>query len=261
MGWDPNVYLSFEVERTRPAIELLARVPNGSPANIADLGCGPGNSTALLVARWPHARIEGIDSSPDMLDEAAESGVRATWCQADIADWNPQHKVDVIFANAAFQWVADHRILLPRLMSFLDQGGTLAFQVPRNFDEPCHRLLHAVAQDGPWAPKLNGVRDWWNVCAPDDYFSTLEPHSARIDIWETRYLQVLDGEDAIFRWMSGTGLRPFAAALKGAERDAFLAEYKSRLAEAYPMRASGKTLYPFQRLFCVAVRSDYANKA
>ena len=254
MAWDPNVYLSFEAERTRPAIELLARVPNSSPANIADLGCGPGNSTALLAARWPAARVEGIDSSPAMLEEAAKSGVRANWLHADIAEWTPQHKVEVIFANAAFQWVGDHHSLLPRLMAFLCQGGTLAFQVPRNFDEPCHTLIHAVAQDGPWASKLNGVRDWWNVCAPEDYFSILEPQAARIDIWETRYMQVLEGEDAVFRWMSGTGLSPFAAALEGAERDAFLAEYKARLAQAYPMRASGKTLYPFRRLFCVAVR-------
>jgi trans-aconitate 2-methyltransferase len=254
MAWDPNIYLSFEAERTRPALELLARVSNSSPANVVDLGCGPGNSTALLAARWPHALVEGIDSSPDMLDEAAKSAVRAKWLQADIADWTPQQKVDVIFANAAFQWVADHRTLLPRLMSFLDQNGTLAFQVPCNFDEPCHTLIQAVAQEGSWAPKLNGVRDWWNVCAPEDYFSMLEPHATRIDIWETRYVQVLEGEDAVFRWMSGTGLRPFAAALEGAEREAFLAEYKSRLAEAYPIRASGKTLYPFRRLFCVAIR-------
>ncbi|MGA7711624.1 MAG: trans-aconitate 2-methyltransferase [Rhizomicrobium sp.] len=254
MAWDPNIYLSFEAERTRPALELLARVPNSSPANVVDLGCGPGNSTALLAARWPHALVEGIDSSPDMLDEAAKSAVRAKWSQADIADWTPQQKGDVIFANAAFQWVADHRTLLPRLMSFLDQNGTLAFQVPCNFDEPCHTLIQAVAREGSWAPKLNGVRDWGHVCAPEDYFSMLEPHATRIDIWETRYLQVLEGEDAVFRWMSGTGLRPFAAALDGAERDTFLAEYKLRLADAYPMRASGKTLYPFRRLFCVAIR-------
>ena len=254
MAWDPNIYLSFEAERTRPALELLARVPNSSPANVVDLGCGPGNSTALLAARWPHALVEGIDSSPDMLDEAAKSAVRAKWSQADIADWTPQQKVDVIFANAAFQWVADHRTLLPRLMSFLDQNGTLAFQVPCNFDEPCHTLIQAVAREGSWAPKLNGVCDWGHVCAQEDYFSMLEPHATRIDIWETRYLQVLEGEDAVFRWMSGTGLRPFAAALDGAEREAFLAEYKSRLAKAYPIRASGKTLYPFRRLFCVAIR-------
>ncbi len=254
MAWDPGTYLSFEAERTRPAVELLARVPNASPAHVADLGCGPGNSTALLAERWPNAYVEGIDSSPDMLAEAAKSAVRAQWVKANIAAWTPKDDTDVIFANAAFQWLPDHDRLLPRLMSFIGKGGTLAFQVPRNFDDPCHTFIHSVAQEGPWAAKLRHVRDWWNVFAPEDYFAILEPHAAHIDIWETRYVQVLEGDDAVYRWMSGTGLRPFAAALEGAEREAFLAEYKSRVGQAYPRRASGKTLYPFRRLFAVAVR-------
>jgi len=152
------------------------------------------------------------------------------------------------------QWVPDHEVLLPRLMAMLPEGGVLAFQVPRNFAEPCHTLIHEIAANGPWADKLKGVRDWWNVRTPEDYFAILEPFAARIDIWETRYVQVLEGEDAVYRWMSGTGLRPFAAALEGAEREAFLDAYRQAVAKTYPRRASGKTLYPFQRLFAVAVR-------
>lgn len=253
MTWNPGTYLAFEAERTRPAAELLARIPGESPSYVVDLGCGPGNSTALLAARWPQARIEGVDSSSDMLAEAHRCGVRADWIKADIASWAPARTPGVVFSNAAFQWLNDHHHLLPRLMSFLDKGGVLAFQLPRNFDDPCHTLIRAVAQDGPWAGKLN-LRDWWNVCTPDEYFGILEPHATRVDVWETRYVQVLDGEDAVFRWMSGTGLRPYAAALDGIEREAFLNEYKTRLAKAYPMRPSGKTLYPFRRLFVVARR-------
>jgi trans-aconitate 2-methyltransferase len=254
MAWDPKTYLSFEAERTRPAAELLARVPTSAPAYAVDLGCGPGNSTALLVERWLGARVEGVDSSPDMLAKAAASGMKATWSQADIATWTPGTAPDVIFSNAAFQWVPDHAVLLPRLMATLAEGGVLAFQVPRNFTEPCHTLIRDIAANGPWVSKLKDVRDWWNVLEPAQYFAILEPHASRIDIWETCYQQVLEGEDAVFRWMSGTGLRPFAAALEGAEREAFLAAYRQAAAKAYPMRASGKTLYPFRRLFALAMR-------
>ncbi len=252
MAWDPKTYLSFEAERTRPAVELLARVTIDAPARVVDLGCGPGNSTALLAARWPDAELEGVDSSAEMLEEARNSGIRARWTQADIATWTPATRYNAIFSNATYQWVPDHPQLLPRLVSHLAHGGVFAFQVPRNFTEPCHTLIHEIAANGPWASKLEGVRDWWNVLEPEAYFGILEPHCRHVDIWETRYVQVLTGDDAVYRWMMGTGLRPFAGALAGEEREAFLDEYRRRVAAAYPMRASGATLYPFQRLFCVA---------
>ena len=258
MAWDPKTYLSFENERTRPAAELLARVGLESPATIVDLGCGPGNSTALLAARYPRAELEGVDSSVDMLAQARRSGANAQWTIADISTWQPARALELIFSNATFQWVPDHAQLLPRLVSYLKAGGMLAFQVPRNFDEPCHTLIRDVAAQDPWAEKLECVRDWWNVQEPKTYFDILEPICARIDIWETTYLHTLEGEDAVFRWMSGTGLRPFAAVLEGAERDAFLAEYRRRAGEAYPRRKSGITLYPFRRLFCVA-KKDRTN--
>lgn len=252
MAWDPKTYLTFGAERTRPAAELLARVANEAPKRVADLGCGPGNSTALLAARWPDAAIEGIDNSREMLSDARNSGVHAQWVFSDIAEWPPRERYDVIFSNAALQWVPDHRALLPRLMGFLTPGGTFAMQVPRNFDEPCHTLIREVAAGKSWAKKFETVRDWWHVLAPEEYFGALEACAKAIDIWETRYAQVLTGEDAVFRWMSGTGLRPFAAALNEDERAEFLELYRAGVARAYPLRASGATLYPFRRLFLVA---------
>lgn len=254
MAWDPKIYMGFGNERTRPAAELLARVPVERPRKVADLGCGPGNSTALLAARWPDADLEGIDSSPEMLEDARKSGVPARWTLADVAQWSPGAPRDVVYSNATLQWLPDHAALLPRLMSHVAQGGVFAFQVPRNYGEPCHTLIHEIASQGSWSAKLHGIRDSIGVLEPEEYFAILEPHAQSIDIWETRYLQALDGEDAVFRWMSGTGLRPFANALEGAEREAFLAEYKRRVAQAYPRRANGKTLYPFQRLFAVVTR-------
>ena len=252
MAWDPKTYLTFGAERTRPAAELLARIAVEAPARVVDLGCGPGNSTALLAKRWPQADIEGVDNSPEMLAEARGANIRARWSQADIASWQPSGRFDVIYSNATFQWVTDHATLMPRLAPYLADDGVFAFQVPRNFDEPCHTLIHDVAMNGPWAAKLKGVRDWWNVLAPEAYFDILDPHFEHIDVWETRYVQTLTGEDAVYRWMTGTGLRPFANALEGGEREAFLNEYRRRVGKSYPMRASGVTLYPFQRLFCVA---------
>lgn len=252
MAWDPQTYLRFGSERTRPAAELLSRIPLDAPERVADLGCGPGNSTALLAARWGAAHIEGVDSSPEMLNQARASAIKAAWTQADIACWSPRHRLDAIYANAALQWVPRHAALLPQLVSHLSPSGVLAIQVPRNFEEPCHTLIHDVARNGPWADKLRGVQDWWNVLAPEDYFDILEPSCDSVDIWETRYLQTLHGKDAVFEWMSGTGLRPYAAALEGVEREAFLTEYRRRVAQAYPPRMSGVTLYPFRRLFCVA---------
>jgi trans-aconitate 2-methyltransferase len=251
MAWDPKTYLDFSAERTRPAAELLARVKLEVPRKIADLGCGPGNSTELLARRWPDAELEGIDSSQEMLAEARRTSLRVRWTEADIAAWDPPARYDLIFSNATYQWVSDHAALLPRLASFLEPGGVFAFQVPRNFDEPCHTLIHEIAAHGPWSARFKNVREA-HVLSPEAYFEILEPIASRIDIWETRYLQILTGEDAVYRWMIGTGLRPFASALDGEMREAFLAEYRTRVAEIYVLRKDGVTLYPFQRLFCVA---------
>ncbi len=253
MAWDPSTYLAFADERTRPAAELLARVPDESPARVIDLGCGPGNSTALLRARWTGAQIEGLDSSADMLAQARKSGVAADWIQAEIATWSASSPYDVIFSNATFQWLGDHIALLPRLIGFVKPGGVFAFQVPHNMDAPSHVLMRETAAQGPWSAKLRGVREV-QVLAPAAYYDILSPHAAALDIWETEYLHLLKGEDAVYHWVSGTGLRPFVQALDGAEREAFIADYKRHLNEAYPRRAGGTTLFPFRRLFVVARR-------
>jgi trans-aconitate 2-methyltransferase len=251
MAWDPKTYLAFGAERTRPAADLLARVPLQAPGRIADLGCGPGNSTALLRARWPDAEIDAIDCSPEMLKDARESGVSARFLEADIARWTPQAPYDLLFSNAALQWVPGHETLLPRLFSFVRPGGALAVQVPRNFDEFCHRLIREAVADSRWSDGLKEVRDWWNVLTPETYYDLLVPDSHNVDLWETRYFHVLEGKDAVFHWMMGTGLRPFAAALKSPAREAFLEHCRGVLASASPPRADGKTLYRFLRLFFV----------
>jgi trans-aconitate 2-methyltransferase len=253
MSWDPDIYMKFATERTRPAVELLARVPLRRPSRVVDLGCGPGNSTALLAARWPEAKIEGLESSPEMLAKARASGLRASWTEGDVQSWAPAVQYEVIFSNAVLQWISDHHALLPGLMNHVAAGGALAFQVPRNFDAPSHALMRDVASAGPWAEKVAAARER-HVLPPEAYFDILAPLSTSLDIWETTYLQVLEGEDPVLAWVSGTGLRPFVQLLEEEERHAFIAQYRALLREAYPRRPDGKTLFPFQRLFVVARR-------
>ncbi len=254
MSWDPATYLSFEAQRTRPAADLLAHVPANEPNYVVDLGCGTGNSTELLARRWPKARLEGVDSSADMLTKARLGSCGATWIEGDIATWTPTGTPDVIFSNAALHWLGDHATLLPRLVSFLKTGGVFAFQVPNNYDEPSHTVLSELEQDPRWKDRVHRRVAHGAVLTPEAYHAILEPHVATLDIWETRYLQILDGDDAVFRWTSGTALRPFLKALEGEARAAFEAEYRARMAKAYPRQPSGKTLFPFKRLFVVAVR-------
>ena len=251
MSWNPKIYMTFADHRTRPAAELLARVRSEHPARVIDLGCGPGNSTGLLAARWPEADLEGLDSSAAMLAEARASGVPARWIEADLANWTPRAPYDVIFSNATLQWLSGQETLLPRLMGFVKEGGTFAFQVPVNYDAPSHLLMREAAADPRWREKLVNVREIERGRA-EIYYDILKPHAASLDIWQTEYLQVLTGEDAVYRWVSGTGLRLFVDALQGGEREAFIALYKAKLNSAYPRRADGTTLFPFQRLFVVA---------
>jgi trans-aconitate 2-methyltransferase len=253
MSWHPERYLAFNDHRTRPAADLLARVPLVAPERVVDLGCGPGNSTALLAARWPHATVVGVDSSPSMLDKAHASGIQADWLQADIADWAPDAPVDLLFSNAALHWLPDHGALLPRLMSHLRPGGVLAVQMPRNFEAASHVILRELAAQEPWVRHLNGTLRPEPVAPPAWYHDLLAPYAAALDIWQIEYLQVLSGEDPVLRWVEATSLRPVLEALD--EAAAFKEAYGARLREAYPRRPDGTTLFPFLRLFLVAKRA------
>lgn len=253
MSWSAVQYLKFGDERTRPAADLLARVPLQDPKLVIDLGCGPGNSTALLAARYPNARLIGVDSSADMIAKARSEGPKAVdWQQADVSDWRPEAPPDLIYANALFQWLPDHERLFPRLLSQLSRGGVLAIQMPRNFDQPSHTIIREVASAGPWAEKLKGrgLRDPVGDAAR--YFASLESYAKTLDIWETEYCQALKGDDPVLNWVKGTALTPYLSALEGEQKTSFLAELARRLPIAYPRRASGVTLFPFRRIFIIA---------
>lgn len=251
--WNPATYLAYADERSRPFHDLVARIDSRSPATVVDLGCGPGQLTAGLAGRWPQAQIAGIDSSPEMIERAAEHGSdRVAFEVADIADWRPAQPVDVIISNAALQWVPDHLALLPRLVEQLRPGGWLAFQVPGNFDQPSHVLLHALAGDPRFAAAAAG-RERPAAHDPATYLANLARLGCTVDAWETTYLHVLTGPDPVFGWISGTGGRPVLQSLSGPQRVEFEAEYKAQLREAYPEQPFG-TVLPFRRIFVVAQR-------
>ena len=252
--WDPVAYLRFDDERGRPASDLLARVPLDAPRSVVDLGCGTGNSTARLRARWPGARITGVDRSAEMLARARADGPDADWLQADIADWLPPAPVDLVFSNAALHWVERHEHLLPRLVGCLAPGGALAVQVPANTGAPTHRELFALARTARWSARLAGLVRERPVLEPEAVHDLLAPLVSRLDLWTTTYLHVLSGPDPVLAWTRGTTLRPFLGRLAPPEAVAFEADYSERLAAAYPPRADGRVLLPFRRHFLVAVR-------
>ena len=257
MDWDPEQYLTFAPERARPFRELLARVGVERPATVVDLGCGPGNLTLELAERWPGAQVLGLDSSQAMIERAHSdhqpgSGVRFE--VADLREWAPDGPVDVIVSNAVLQWVPDHLPILDRLATLLRPGGWLAFQVPGNFAGATHTELAAVRGSARWQARLDGVAtEQPAVEQPPTYLARLAAAGLRVDAWETTYLQVLQGRDAVLEWMRGTGLRPVLSALSADERAEFEAEYGQRLRQAYPEQAFG-TVLPYRRIFMVAHR-------
>ena len=254
-GWDARQYLKFEDERTRPPRDLLAQVPLASPRRVYDLGCGPGNSTELLIARYPQAEVIGLDSSPDMLDQARKRLPGRPFEAEDLASWSPPAGTDLLFANAVFQWVPKHVEVLQRQLAALPEGGCLAVQMPDNTREPALDLMRAVAQSGPWATALAvalAQRD--DLPTPSGYYDLLRPHCARLDIWHSVYNHVMAGAQGIVEWFRGSALRPFLDPLSKDEKERFAAEYTARIRSAYPPCHDGKVLLRFPRLFIVAVR-------
>jgi trans-aconitate 2-methyltransferase len=251
-SWDPAQYARFADARLRPAVELLARVPAGPRAVVHDLGCGGGQVTRLLVERYQGAAITGVDSSPAMLAKARAEIPGATFVAGDIAAWSPPQPADLIVANAALHWIEDHQALMLRLLAGLAPGGVLAVQMPRNHGAPSHTAIGEAAKAGPWAAKLAAVRGIAAVATAAAYARLLLPRAAEVDAWETEYVQVLTGPDPVMEWTKGTALRPYLDAL-GDDAPAFLADYAARLRAAYPPLPDGRTLFPFRRVFIVAV--------
>ncbi len=252
--WDAQQYLKYSDERSRPFFDLLARVRRERADSIADLGCGPGNLTRTLAERWPTARLLGVDNSLEMLQQARPRAIpgRLDFVQADIASWSPEKAVDLIFSNAALQWVSGHEALLPRLAGMLAPDGTLAVQMPYHFQNPAHLVIEETKADPRWRPALEGVGLHQKSVLPLVwYVERLHDLGFTVDAWQTTYVHVLSGENPVLEWFKGSALRPLLSRLAPEARVEFLHELGARLRAAYPARG-GITLLPFPRLFFVA---------
>ncbi|HEY5834202.1 trans-aconitate 2-methyltransferase [Streptomyces sp.] len=268
--WDPQQYLRHSTHRTRPLLDLLARItelPGDGAPRIADIGCGPGNVTALLADRWPGARITGFDNSREMLRAAADhagpthGGGALDFRHADAATWTPEEPYDLIVSNAALQWVPGHADRFPAWLDRVTPGGTLAFQVPGNFDAPSHALLAELCDAPRWRSRLGGHgRHYVHILGASDYLERLSVLGCDVvDVWESTYVQLLQGEDPVLEWTKGTALRPVLTALdddRAAVRE-FVGEYRDLLRKAYPAGPHG-TVFPFRRICAVARRSPAA---
>jgi len=254
MNWSPTQYTKYEDERNRPVQDLLARIPASNVATAVDIGCGPGNSTELLYARFPNAVVSGVDNSANMITAAEKRLPAIQFELADIATWQNKGCFDVILANASLQWVPDHETLFPALVSKLNPGGSLAVQMPDNLDEPSHRIMRDIAADTIWGGKLSKSSD---AKAPrhsaEWYFNVLKDEVTKVDIWRTTYFHPLarGGEDVVEMFKS-TGLRPFLDPLSDDEKSAYLTRYRAEIDKAYPALRDGSVLLPFPRLFIVA---------
>jgi trans-aconitate 2-methyltransferase len=253
--WNSELYLKFESERTQAARDLLARIPPLAPRKIVDLGCGPGNSAAILSLYFRGAEILGVDTSENMLAAARTRLPAARFILQDLNFWHPDEPVDLIFANAALHFAPDHPKLLARLMSFLAPGGVLAVQMPNVLQDAAHALMRMVAVDGPWAEKLAPIAKTRAVIGSlDDYYDWLSPSARMVDLWQTTYVHPLNGPEAIVDWFVGSALRPFLEKLEEPESAAYLAHYRRELEMAYTPQADGKVLLLYPRLFFVAQR-------
>jgi len=254
-SWSAQQYTKFEKERNRPVLDLLAHIPATAVKKAVDIGCGPGNSTELLRAHFPAAIVSGMDSSVDMITAARKRMPDIAFDVADISTWQGEGSYDVILANAALQWVPDHKTLFPSLINQLSAGGSLAVQMPDNFEEPAQQLMRSTAAAGPWAAKLVDASKRVAREGAAWYYHHLRSQVSSLDIWRTIYYHPLaGGAAAIVEWFKGTGLRPFLDALTPDEQAAFLAEYTAAIAKAYPVDDSGTVLLPFPRLFIIATR-------
>jgi trans-aconitate 2-methyltransferase len=253
--WDPEQYGRYVDERSRPYDDLVRRIGVRRPQRVVDLGCGSGELTASLRRIWPTAEIVGVDSSPAMIAKARsiKGGDDLRFLERDLRDWRPDSGTDVMISNAALQWVPEHRALLPALVERLADDGWLAFQVPGNFGEPSHVLLHELAGTEPYAEHTAGLHRP-AAAQPMDYLADLTALGCAVDTWETTYLHVLTGENPVFSWIASTGARPILQSLPEDVRESFETEYKNRLREAYPPRPFG-TVLPFRRIFVVAHRT------
>ncbi len=251
--WNPALYLTFEKERTQPSVDLANRISLSAPNRILDVGCGPGNSTMVLKEKWPHAEITGVDNSPAMVQQAQKLHPELLWHCADASkDLSHLGTFDIIFSNAAIQWIQNQQALLFHLFSLLNKGGVLAVQVPCAINMPAYIVLKEQLETPFWNKRFTSLTAESLLHTADFYYEVLSPLTTELQLWETEYYHILNSHDDIITWYSSTKLNPYLECLSLDERNSFLSEYKTRLHSVYPLQKNNKILFPFTRIFFTA---------
>lgn len=253
-AWDPAQYLKFAGERTQPVADLMSRINLASPEKVIDIGCGPGNSTRVLRKRWPNARIVGLDNSAEMIAQARRDFPEGEWLLADAAALAGQPQYDVVFSNAALQWIQNYEKLLPRLMSAVAPGGCLAVQVPDDRESPLRKAVLSVAGSAKWAKHTASADARMYYSTAQEIYGLVNAFG-RVDLWETTYYHVLASHQELIEWYKGSGMRPYLKVLPDdCARTQFKRDVLRKCRRRYPLQSDGKVLYPFHRIFFVVYR-------
>ncbi len=256
LDWNPRQYLKYKNERTQPSIDLAARIEIDNPESVIDIGCGPGNSTQVLRKRWPGTRIVGLDSSASMIEKAKKDYPDIEWITADASAFAFAKEYDIVFSNAALQWIPDHDLLLPRLFEAVSFRGALAVQVPADSSSPLREALLSVSSREKWSQFTSGAENLMTYHTVEYYYDILSAIGAEFDLWETVYYHVMRSHIELVEWYRSTGMRPFIERLHDEEsRRAFEKEILSECRKSYPVRSDRKILYPFKRIFFIAYKS------
>jgi trans-aconitate 2-methyltransferase len=258
-GWDAEQYRQFAAERAQPFHDLLDKLGDAPVGRAVDLGCGPGELTALATERLDVERMAGIDNSAAMLAAAAGfASDRVTFESGDIARWTSNGDHDLVLAAASLQWVPDHRDVLARWVAALAPGGRLAVQVPANAHAPTHVVAARVAARrphvaafGPSGPPPDPVAA--NVLAPDEYARILYAAGCvDIDVDLHVYPHVLPSTRHAVEWVKGTMLTRFRAVMSAEAYDAFLRDYERELLDE--MGDEEPCFFAFNRILFVATK-------
>jgi trans-aconitate 2-methyltransferase len=253
--WNPELYLKFKNERTQPSIDLTFRINIENPENIVDVGCGPGNSTQILVQRWPDSQITGIDNSPGMIEKARSDYPNQKWVLSGAYEFNPDYQFDIVFSNATIQWIPNHETLIPKLLSLVKKNGALAVQLPQFRNMPVGIAIENIADNEKWKELMLGCKDLYTFHEYGYYYELLQKHVNKIDLWETSYFHILDSHYSILEWIRSAGVKPYLDRLESEnDKKTFENELMVEIKKLYPGQDDKKVIFPFKRLFFIAYK-------
>ena len=250
--WNSEQYLKFKKDRTQPSIDLANRLDFKKPQRIIDIGCGPGNSTAVLKKRYPDAYVLGVDFSPNMIEKAKSEHSDIDFMLFDATkDFEKlDEKFDIVFSNACIQWVPNHKKLLADMMSILNPDGIMAIQVPMNFEEPIHKILSELITDKKWSGRFE-PRIFYTL-NESKYFDILSEQTKNFEIWKTIYCHRMPSHQSIIEWYKSTGMKPYLDVLNEEEKKEFTADVLKKVSKEYPVQANGEIIFKFPRFFMLA---------